>query len=79
MEKDILLQMLRYEPISFTLDEIEAMMDEEMNSDPADMDCKLIELCADILENAYLKEKSGAAEIKKSIRPFEKLLVTAAV
>ena len=79
MEKDLLFKILGYDPISFTLDEIEAMMDDEMNCDPAEMDCELIELCADILENAYLIEKSNGREIKKSIRSFEKLLITAAV
>lgn len=58
MEKDILLQMLGCDPISFTLDEIEAMMDDEMNKASGEMDGGLVDLCADILENAYLRAAS---------------------
>lgn len=56
MEKDILLKMLRSDPSSFTLIEIEDMMDEELNKEPGEMDSELIDLCADILEKAYFKE-----------------------
>lgn len=79
MEKDILLQMLKCGPISFTIDEIEDLMDHELNKDFSEMDSELIDICADILENAYLKHDSDSAESKIEIKPFKEILCAAIV
>lgn len=79
MEKDILLQILKSDPISFTLDEIEDMMDEELNKDFGEMDSELVDICARILEEAYLKPEDGSAQSRIEIKPFKELLYAAII
>lgn len=55
MDKKTLLEILKTEPFSFTLREIEEIMDEELGKSPDDMDTELIDLCADILEREQAK------------------------
>ena len=71
MDKEILLQILKCDPISFKLNEIEEMLDEELNKEPEEMDAELIDFLADILEKAYLKTEEEPAENLKTIRAYE--------
>lgn len=49
--------------MSFTLAEIEEMMDEELNKDPNEMDTDLIDICADIINKAYAKVKEDSVSL----------------
>lgn len=49
--------------MSFTLAEIEEMMDEELNKDPSEMDTDLIDICADIINKAYAKVKEDSVSL----------------
>ena len=79
MDKDILLQILKCDPISFTLNEIEDIMDEELNKDPDEMDSELIDMCARILEKAYFRPEDKSAQSGAEIKPFKELLCAAIV
>ena len=57
MSKNITLKdILETEPFTFTLSEIEQIMDDELGSPIDTMDTDLIDLCADILAKEYLKK-----------------------
>ena len=58
MKNDTLLEALKKGSASFTLSEIEEMMNEELNKDPEKMDTELIDLCAEILNKAYSEEEN---------------------
>lgn len=58
MKNDTLLEALKKGSASFTLSEIEEMMNEELNKDPEKMDTELIDLCAEILDKAYSEEEN---------------------
>lgn len=57
MNNDTLLETLKSDSMSFTLAEIEEMMDDELSKEPGEMDTKLIDICADIINKAYAKLK----------------------
>lgn len=59
MDREEIIQFLKSEPMKFTHAEIEQMMDEEIEKDPAEMDTDFIDLCADVLCKALdeYKEK----------------------
>lgn len=60
MDSNLIIKALKTEPMSFSLEEIREMMDEELEKDPSEMDAALIDLCLDILE----KGDDGNAETK---------------
>ena len=57
MNNDTLLETLKSDSMSFTLAEIEEMMDDELSKEPGEMDTKLIDIWADIINKAYAKLK----------------------
>lgn len=62
-------------PIKFSLKEIQEIMDEELNKEPEDMDTKLVDFCAEILESELKKSKN-----KKPTRiKLKKFFIAAAV
>lgn len=63
MNNDTLLETLKSDSMSFTLAEIEEMMDEELNKDPSEMDTDLIDICADIINKAYAKVKEDSVSL----------------
>ena len=66
MHKDTLREILKTKSMSFTLEEIEEIMDEELDKSPEEMDTELVDLCADILEKASLGvDKQNFADRKK--------------
>lgn len=62
MDRDILLKAFDAGSMPLTLEEIEAIMDEEMAKDPSEMDGNLVEACLEILAEASAKSEAKAAE-----------------
>lgn len=81
MNKITLLDLLETEPFTFTLREIEEIMDEELNKSPEEMDTELIDICADVLNKAYAEEKNGSKTEKPKIKKIKtgKVLLIAAI
>ncbi len=48
-----LLETLKSKSMTLSLEDIQGIMDEELNKNPEEMDAELIDLCADVLDNAY--------------------------
>ncbi len=84
MDSKDLIQFLKSEPMKFTYEEIEQMMDEELEKDPAEMDTDFIDLCADTLNKALEanknKELNKKSENKKHIKiKIMKIVAIAAI
>lgn len=92
MNNDTLLKELKRNSMTFTVREIQEMMDEELNKNPEEMDTELVDLCADILNNIYfgtnvekVTEINDNIENKKENKTtsrkikFSKILLIAAV
>ncbi|MDE5670935.1 MAG: hypothetical protein K2I14_05685 [Eubacterium sp.] len=75
--KDI-IQFLKSEPLSFTYEEIEQMMDEELSKAPEEMDTDFVDLCANVLNKA-ISENIEKECIKHKRVKFTKLLVCAVI
>jgi len=58
MNSGALKEILKVKFLSFTKEEIENIMDEELEKSPEEMDTELIEMCLDILTGEP-KEKAG--------------------
>lgn len=57
MNSKTLVQILKSEPMKFTLEEIQSIMDEELEKSPAEMDTDLVDMCAEVLARGYNKEE----------------------
>lgn len=83
MDRDKLLKMINSEPISFTLEEIENIMDEELEKSPEEMDGELIQICLNVLTKAHSEAEKGEVEPeKKKIyyrKPFRALIAAAVI
>ena len=81
MDKLTLLEILNTEPFSFTLREIEEIMDEELSKTPDEMDTNLVDICADILEREYFKETAEPKSNNQKVKKFKagKALLIAAI
>lgn len=81
MDKITLLEILKTEPFSFTLREIEEIMDEELSKTPDEMDTELIDICADILDKEYSKENAESKSNNQKVKKFKagKVLLIAAI
>ena len=80
MDKITLLEILKTEQFSFTLREIEEIMDEELSKTPDEMDTELIDICADILDREYSKEDAepkSRNNKRKHIKARKVLLIAA--
>ncbi|MDE6019582.1 MAG: DUF4367 domain-containing protein [Ruminococcus sp.] len=80
MNRITLLKILKTKPFSFTVREIEEIMDEELSKDPKDMDTELIDICVDVLDKAYSKESDASNPNKskiKSVKARRVLLIAA--
>ena len=62
MNRDSLLETLRYNKAKLTFEDIKEIMDEELNKEPEEMDTDLIDLCMDALEEAMNKPEEVANE-----------------
>lgn len=78
MDRDKLLEMINAEPISFTLEEIENIMDEELEKAPEEMDGELVQICLNVLTEVHSEAEKGEVEPeKKKIyyrKPFRALI-----
>lgn len=81
MNKITLLEILKTKPFSFTLREIEEIMDEELRESPENMDTELIDLCVDILDRAYSEENDESKPNKPKIQKIKarKVFLIAAI
>lgn len=91
MNNDTLLKALKTNSMTFTVKEIQEMMDEELNKSPEEMDTELVDLCADILNDIYSTNEEKATEANKNVQDetetkktsrkikFSKVLLIAAV
>lgn len=81
MDQKILLEILKTEPFSFTLREIEEIMDEELSKAPEDMDTELVDLCIDILDRECSKENAASESKNQKIKKLKvrKALLVAAI
>lgn len=52
MDRLTLLEILKSKSMTLSLEDIQGIMDEELNKNPEEMDAELIDLCADVLDNA---------------------------
>lgn len=81
MKKLTLLEILKTKPFSFTLREIEEIMDAELREAPENMDTELVDLCVDILYSAYSEENDESKPNKPKIQKIKarKALLIAAI
>lgn len=79
MKKDTLLETLKSNSVALTAEEIETIMSEELEKNPDEMDCELIDLCSDILEKAYADKEEKPAAKKKRIKLGKIIIIAAAV
>lgn len=77
MTTDTIREILKTKSMTFTLKEIQEIMDEELGKDPSEMDIDLIDLCADIL----VKTQNEIEESPKKTgrKKFGKVLLVAAM
>ena len=81
MDQKTLLEILKTEPFSFTLREIEEIMDEELSKSPEDMDTELIDICVDIIDREFSKENTASKPKKAKAKKFKarRILLIAAI
>lgn len=83
MDRDKLLEMINAEPISFTLEEIENIMDEELEKAPEEMDGELVQICLNVLTKAHSEAEKGEVEPEKKKlyyrKPFRALIAAAVI
>ncbi len=79
MNNDKLLEILKTNSMTFTVKEIQEMMDEELNKNPEEMDTDLVDLCAEVLNKIYygntenaVVENNNAQEKKKETKTTSK-------
>lgn len=77
MNKKILKEILKTESVSFSYEEIQQILDEELEKSADEMDTQLIDLCIDVLSKQEVPEK----EVTKTHRKIssKKLLLIAAL
>lgn len=76
MDKDTVIKMLKSEQITFTLDEISEMMDEELGKSPDEMDTELVDACLEVLTGERA-EKPAEPKKARTLK-FSKLAIAAA-
>ena len=64
MKKDALLDALKSSSMTFTVNEIQEMMDDELNKDPKDMDAEIVDICAQILHKEYYNTEDTISKNK---------------
>lgn len=80
MNNETLKEILKLKSVPLTSEEIEAIMNEELEKDPDEMDTDLIDLCLTVLENASSDDNdSDTAKPKSKKIKTKKILVLVAV
>lgn len=78
MNKKILKEILKTESVSFSYEEIQQILDEELEKSADEMDTQLIDLCIDVLSREKAPEQKEEKKYKK-ISPKKLLLVAAVI
>lgn len=78
MDKITLFDTLKSKSMLLSSKEIQAIMDEELAKDPAEMDTELVDLCVNALSNSVQADSSVSNNKGKRVR-FNKALLIAAV
>ena len=79
MDKKTLIKILKSEPMTFSLEEVQNIMDEELLKDPEEMDTDLIDICVEVLEKAYSEEAQQKKSGKPKVRTISKVLLIVAI
>ncbi len=77
MNKEILQEILQTESVSFSSEEIQQMLDEELEKSPEEMDTQLIDLCIDVLNMQNAPDKKETKKHKNI--GVKKILLIAAI
>jgi len=75
MNNKSIMKALKEKPMNFSLNEIQQIMDDELNKEPAEMNTKLVDLCAEAIE----KHLNSSKTKKLKWLPQKKALACAAV
>lgn len=78
MNKKILKEILKTESVSFSYEEIQQILDEELEKSADEMDTQLIDLCIDVLSREKAPEQKEEKKHKK-ISPKKLLLIVAVI
>lgn len=78
MNKKILKEILKTESVSFSYEEIQQILDEELEKSADEMDTQLIDLCIDVLSREKAPEQKEEKKHKK-ISPKKLLLIAAVI
>ncbi len=78
MNKKILKEILKTESVSFSYEEIQQILDEELEKSADEMDTQLIDLCIDVLSREKAPEQKEEKKYKK-ISPKKLLLIAAVI
>lgn len=83
MEHLTLLETLKSKSITLKIEDIEAIMDEELSKDPEEMDTDLIDLCVNAINESYDEKEAsmneGICKIPSKKNIWKKILSTAAI
>lgn len=79
MEKHVIAQILKSEPQSFSVWEIEAMLDEELSRDPSEMDTDFVDLCVEAYEKCRESAETSEKPVMYKPLKFKKVMWIAAV
>ena len=83
MEHLTLLETLKSKSITLKIEDIEAIMDEELSKDPKEMDTDLIDLCVNAINESYDEKEAsmneGICKIPSKKNIWKKILSTAAI
>lgn len=78
MNKKILKEILKTESVSFSYEEIQQILDEELEKSADEMDTQLIDLCVDVLSKQEVPEKE-ATKTHRKVSPKKLLLIAAVI
>lgn len=78
MNKKILKEILKTESVSFSYEEIQQILDEELEKSADEMDTQLIDLCIDVLSKQEVPEKE-VTKTHRKISPKKLLLIAAVI
>ena len=75
MDRLTLLETLKSKSMTLSFEDIQGIMDEELNKNPEEMDAELIDLCADVLDNAYFGTQDEVITLEnKTIQKYIPIL-----
>lgn len=75
MNKDVIKDVLRFNSEEFTYEEIIAMLNEELEKEPENMDTELVELCTEVIGKYSAREESFVATEQQKTKKVKRLSV----